>query len=1038
MPIPFFSFLQPDEEERKRREEARRLAIDLAKSKAKELGGKVKDIGEKAEIALKKFVSERVEPVKKSYQQEVERNRGLTKEQVKERAIQKGEFGFGGERPVSTFLRKTPLGQKITKKVESFAPKKIPVGKFATSMLKDPPEVRAVSKKIERGEPLTEKEKKIARTQQLFFVADVALTKAKLPKVKKAKGILRLTEEVAEKTARKAEDVLRVGGGKYNISDFDFSSNVKKLFKGVAEKSEDLIEIERRGKISFDETRKAANELFGSVEKLKRKRPGRALNDAEIVKAGDIAKTFFEKELAPLQKTYTEALKKGTATPVMKAQLLDKMNEAALIQSKVLGAASELGRGLNARKIIKQSLKDPTQLKIEKVLKQFGGAENTEKIIQRFNQLGIDDPTGKAAYKFLRSLHKPKLFEKLNWYWLNSILSGPRTQQRNILSNTLMIGLRPIDKVFSSVADVGRVATGKLLRKPVKRERFFGEAAAEMLGIRQGFVEGSRKFFHIMRSGYSLEDVGKLELGRPEPVGKVAGVVAGWPLRALSAFDQWAKAIIFSMESNALAYRKAAKKGVPLLERANRMTEILDDIPEDIVESASKATLKGTFQEQFATGSLAKKINKLRNWEVKGVKPLKFVLPFLQTPMNVAKVGLERAGVTGVAKGLFDAARKTGGSRSDAIGKALFAATTGTVIALQAWEGRVSGSGPKNKKDRDLLRETGWQPNSIRVTNPKTGEDTWVSYKGIAPLDQMFSQIASLHEQFVFNKKAPNEEKVSGFFFDILRNINNQTFMSGVADWLEAISNPESVSAGKFFTRFGASFVVPNIVRTVAQTQDRVLRQARTFEEQVKTGIPGISKQVEPRLSELGVPIVFEGSALLPFTTTKEKLPAFEARKTLAIKQNVRQGKQELKKGKFPTALDEGRANFIAAEFVYSQIKKAGSQEEESKIVKQLQDKGILNREVATVVDDLIEMEKSNLTKTDREMLLYNPGIVRAQMIVERHRQFGKPENAEKFLATLEAFGLLDEKTGEALRTLGKTRREKKEKAGIEISEFAP
>jgi len=57
MPIPFFSFLKPDEEERKRREEARRLAIDLEKSKEKKLKEKTEALTQKAEIALKKFVS---------------------------------------------------------------------------------------------------------------------------------------------------------------------------------------------------------------------------------------------------------------------------------------------------------------------------------------------------------------------------------------------------------------------------------------------------------------------------------------------------------------------------------------------------------------------------------------------------------------------------------------------------------------------------------------------------------------------------------------------------------------------------------------------------------------------------------------------------------------------------------------------------------------------------------------------------------------------------------------------------------------------
>lgn len=977
-------------------------------------------------------------------------------EQEKYLQSQVGAPVLGGqlESPGSKFLRETKVGKKISE-----TPLIGPTAKF---LFQDSDEVINIDKKLREKTSLTLQEKKIAQNQNIMTVGgtvfDMGGTKSLKGKplgpispaqaqrgiIEAANGGKMIIKNGVKYVENGAQKVLNVGGGKYNIADLDFSDDVAKIFVDVAEKGTELIENQRRGTISFNQTRQAVNEMFGkNIEWLKNQRPGKALNDSEITRAFDIAKTFFEETLMPLQKSYADAVSNGTSTAQMKIELLEKMNEGAVIQSKVLGAASELGRALNARKIIKQALADPTQEKLEQVLKSFGGAENSNQIIKRFNELTISDPSGKQAYQFLRSMNKTNFFEKANWYWLNSILSGPRTQEKNILSNAINVVLRPIDKTFSAVADIPRTAIGKTLGKDVERERFLGEAVSEVLSIRKGFVEGLGKFLHVMRNGYNIDDVGKLELSGEPITGRVIGkniptkerisgataAIVGFPLRTLSASDQLFKSIIFNMELGAQAYRLAAQEEVDILSRGTRATEILRDPSEEMISNASEAALKGTFQQAFKEGGLAKRIANLRNWEVQGVQPLRFVIPFIQTPINVMKVGLERGPITGPLKAMVDVANSQGGKRSDALGRLAFASTTAATLGMLAFEGRISGDGPKNEKDKALLRTTGWQPNSVRVTNPFTGKETWVSYKGIAPVDQMFAQMASLHEEFVFNNTAPTEEKIANIGVDLLRNINNQTFMSGLADWLEALNNPDSTTANKFFSRLGASFIIPNLVRTVAQAQDRVLRESKTFTQQLKTGVPGLSQTVEPRLDAYDTPIVFEGSALLPNSISSEQIPSLAVREALQIKQNAREANLELEQGKFPTKLDKGRANLLAAEYMLKRFNEADTQEEAVGILKELKEKEIITKDVSEMAELLRTMDEAGLTKRDREMLLYPPGAVRGQLIIDRLDDFSSQENRDNYLQTLNEADLLDEDTTDAIRVLNTIRKEKREKA---------
>jgi hypothetical protein len=63
-----------------------------------------------------------------------------------------------------------------------------------------------------------------------------------------------------------------------------------------------------------------------------------------------------------------------------------------------------------------------------------------------------------------------------------------------------------------------------------------------------------------------------------------------------------------------------------------------------------------------------------------------------------------------------------------------------TTFAAASVEGRITGSGPTRKADREALMRTGWQPYSIKVG------DKWYSYSGLEPVSAFLAIAADYAE----------------------------------------------------------------------------------------------------------------------------------------------------------------------------------------------------------------------------------------------------------------------------------------------------
>jgi hypothetical protein len=255
-----------------------------------------------------------------------------------------------------------------------------------------------------------------------------------------------------------------------------------------------------------------------------------------------------------------------------------------------------------------------------------------------------------------------------------------------------------------------------------------------------------------------------------------------------------------------------------------------------------------------------------------------FVMPFIKTPANILRQGAEFSPLGFVMR----AAQQDGRAGSQALGRAAMGTAAMGSFAYLAASGRLTGFGPTNPGERAAFMESGKRPNSIRIrltpetarelqksgvdvapTAPESGE-FWVNYQLFQPFSVQLAAIGNAWERFSQGDRSDRaaEESLMAALTGAAASFLDQSFLNGVNDLLDAISDPER-NARRVLSTFAQGLVPGSgLLRNVAQAVDPVVRQPEGVVESVKTIIPGVSAQVPPRLGRFGQAITRPGGPL--------------------------------------------------------------------------------------------------------------------------------------------------------------------------------
>lgn len=628
---------------------------------------------------------------------------------------------------------------------------------------------------------------------------------------------------------------------------------VKKLILDTSDMYSQAINQAKQGKFTFAETVERANELKDmidsklSVQGLIKDIKSRTDNlDAYITASRDILNTSAQ-QVEAIRKA---AIESGSDEALARFRMA--LNRHAWVQAEIGGASSKIGRALSVHRITSQ----PTA-NYKAILNALGGREVTEEMLNRLSK--IDPGDSLAVNRFIRDATQAKTSDKIFEAWINSLLSGPVTHVVNTTSNTLtFLSKLPERTMSAGIEAIRSKMTGR------SRERFFSEVPATVFGAWQGIKEGVRKAVWAYQNELSTEGVSKIEVAHPQAIKGKLGRFIRIPGRALTAEDEFFKAVNYQAELHSLALRQAIFESKKWDEIPTRVAEILSNPSGTLKEKTTGEMLYRVFQSESKTA----------NWLVSGRKlpyvgqVYKYIVPFVRTPLNIAKFGLERTPLNYpfIMKKMFKG-EISGGEVSDELAKATMGSLIGAATLMYAREGTITGGGPKDKAERDALYRTGWQPYSIKIG------DTYYSYGRLEPLGMIAGLAADASE--IWDKMTGEEqENVAALIItSITKNLLNKTFMKGLSDAFNAVSDPARY--GENWIQSFAGTVVPSGVATVARATDPTIRETQDLLESIKTRIPVASTTVLPKRSIWGEPVKRGGSTatrlLSPVAVSEER-----------------------------------------------------------------------------------------------------------------------------------------------------------------------
>lgn len=616
----------------------------------------------------------------------------------------------------------------------------------------------------------------------------------------------------------------------------DGPEDVKAVQARIAEVFSQQIEAQR-GTESWAKTQEGAAEI------LRNRRPeelvGRDLNQlaAESMAQQAMAQAAAS-DLAQVASEIRAAGELGV-TPEMAARQAQAIETLAMLHAIDQGNGAAIARALNARKAAQNV--NALGKEASELLTKY--RDDPQKLAQMVGELG--DVTQLSTFAVKAS--KASVWEKVIEAWKSGLVSGLVTQVANIMGNTTFMATRPL-------VDAVAVAVGRVRGGPEAMAA--AEPLARVLGNIQGTIDGSKAAFAVLRTGDGLS--GKVEYRYKAIEGK-AGEIIRTPFRVLSAADAFFRVTNERGEAYALATRQAAQEGYNPATREfrERVSDIAANPTDKMAEQIEAAGLRFTFNSPLGEKGRAvqQTIKKLH---------LEWAIPFVQTPINVAKEMLRLTPAAPIIKEWRDAISKGGPEANKAIAEIAIGTAVGTTVFSMALSGNISGQGDADPRKRAAQLAGGWQPYSLKVG------DTWYSYQRLQPVGTLIGMAADAAAAWE-NMGEEERDKVPKILSTAFANaITNQTFLQGVTNIVNAMSDPDRY--GSRLVQNMTASLVPGIIGQTADMLDPYRREVYSVLDAVQYRIPGARENLQPKRDPFGEPIPAKDrlAGISPITVSTE------------------------------------------------------------------------------------------------------------------------------------------------------------------------
>jgi hypothetical protein len=504
--------------------------------------------------------------------------------------------------------------------------------------------------------------------------------------------------------------------------------------------------------------------------------------------------------------------------------------------------------------------------------------------------------------KKLKVIADPSLYRKIldtvNYMRVSSLVSGPKTQLINLISNGYMTGIRPMERILGSIpgAVSGNDASKALIKENLRQYLYMGSAlqdsfsqAVKAFTRNDGLLKphSSEMYGEIAGGGTRWQVPGTQAIGKgyfktwdslPNVIHNALSVpltVAGVPTRALGGMDELVKQIVYRSKLTARAYTEGTEKALEAGLDGKAAKAFIKSYMEDRLDNAFDAAGRGldhdalheaniaTFQQDLLPGTYGK----LAQNAIAGDKTqaLRLILPFIKTPTNVIRYGWK---MTPGLNLLQEEYRQmfSGAMGAEAKAQAIGQITMGSLFmgtaAFIGSQGMLTGGGPSDHYLKSQLLATGYQPYSIVFEN-EDGTKTYLPFNRYDPVALPFGIIADIQDALHIVRESgqdPDQHHeiqaaIGALTVGLAKQFTSRTYMLSLNQALEALQEPDGQRATYFVGGIAQSFI-PFSAASRQLSTDPYLRDARTVADRMLQVIPGFSKDLPPRYDWLGQPIL--------------------------------------------------------------------------------------------------------------------------------------------------------------------------------------
>lgn len=601
-----------------------------------------------------------------------------------------------------------------------------------------------------------------------------------------------------------------------------------------------------------------AREAGADADLLFQKLAARADNDAALAAEVTTYRIFLtsvadntEKFARALNDTTGSATQALGGRAVVAEQYRKHVELLANVSALYRGVQTNIARALNAMRLQVRGSADLMR-----------GIQDIENHAARF--LMANNTAGRV--KLAKGGWARNTMAALVEYFINSILSGPKTQAVSFITNVATTVLQPFERMVAGALHGG------------SREEFI-EGGLQYIALATNLRDAFRLAGRALRRGdpiidpfrstVEIQGQAAISAARMGLNGGIASSVVDFlggliriPSRLLMTQDEFFKQLTYRARIQAGAWREASRSGLEwgskefaeLVDR--RMQGAFDAegvaVHADALEASRNVTFTDDLAAQTWTGN--RTLGETLHSATTNHPFLQLIMPFVRTPTNVARFFWNRTPGLNLLRSQFNN-DIMGRNGVEAAARARAQMATGGLLwgaaVTYALEGDITGGGPSDPTLQRQLRSTGWQPYSFRIRN-EDGSVTYRDYSRLDPFGLFFSVAADMTEASSFLTEREWGQVAGDMTVALARQLQNKTYVSGLVRAMGALAEPDR--RGERFVNGLAGGFMPSFVNQ-ALRDDPYMREVRSLADALKARMPG-SVEMDPVRNILGEAVV--------------------------------------------------------------------------------------------------------------------------------------------------------------------------------------